>query len=360
MVGGNPRKDAYGFRYWNEPGAMRAYLSTGTKGEFEGFLAALWAASFCIVGPEYISMVAGEAKRPRTYIKNAYKTVYVRYGIFFILGALCIGIVCAYNDPQLEAVNSGGGGSGTAAASPYVIAMRNLGISVLPDLTNALLVTSIFSAGNTYTYAASRSLYSLAVQGQAPRVLRKCTKKGVPIYCFCVVMCFPFLSFLAVSSASNDVLTWLAGLLAAGGIINFIIMMITYIAFYKACQAQGIDRKSLPYCGWMQPYQTYFALVFEICVVFCAGYTVFLPGNFTYEGFFTSYTMIGVTPTLYVLWKLIKKTKIIPSKQVDLSWDAPLIDAYEASFISPPTGFWTEMLQLIGLRRNVRDDERVA
>lgn len=359
MVGGNPKKDAYGFRYWNKPGAMREYLSTGTKGEFEGFLAALWAASFCIVGPEYISMVAGEAKRPRTYIKNAYKTVYWRYGIFFILGALCVGIVCPYNDPQLEAINNGTGeGGGTAAASPYVIAMRNLGISALPDLTNALLVTSIFSAGNTYTYAASRSLYSLAVQGQAPRFLRKCTKNGVPIWCFAIVMCFPFLSFLAVSSASNNVLTWLVGLLTAGGLINFIIMMLTYIAFYKACQAQGIDRKSLPYTGWMQPYQTYFALAFEICVVFCAGYTVFLPGNFTYVGFFTSYTMVGVTPTLYVIWKLLKRTKIVSPKDVDLAWDAPLIDAYEASFINPPTGFWTEMLQLVGFRRGVRDDAR--
>ncbi|KAF1974930.1 general amino acid permease-like protein AGP2 [Bimuria novae-zelandiae CBS 107.79] len=358
MVGGNPRNDAYGFRYWNKPGSMRAYLAPGTKGEFEGFLAALWAASFCIVGPEYISMVAGEAKRPRTYIKNAYKTVYWRYGIFFILGALCTGIVVPWNDTELDAVNNGGKGAGTAAASPYVIAMTNLTISVLPDITNALLVTSIFSAGNTYTYAASRSLYSLAVQGHAPRFLRKCTRNGVPIWCFAITMCFPFLSFMAVSSASNEVLTWLVGLLTAAGVIDFIIMMLTYIAFYKATQAQGIDRKTLPYYGWFQPYQTYFALAFEICVMFVSGYRVFLPGNFTYDVFFTTYTMVGVTPCLYVFWKLVKRTKIIPSKQVDLSWDAPLIDAYEASFISPPTGFWTEMIQLLGFRRGVRDDVR--
>lgn len=30
--------------------------------------------------------------------------------------------------------------------------MQNMGISVLPHITNALLVTSIFSAGNTYVY----------------------------------------------------------------------------------------------------------------------------------------------------------------------------------------------------------------
>lgn len=69
-------------------------------------------------------MVAAEAKRPRVYIKNAFKTVYWRFAIFFIGGALAAGIVIAYNDPALVAIVSGeADGSGTAAASPYVIAM---------------------------------------------------------------------------------------------------------------------------------------------------------------------------------------------------------------------------------------------
>lgn len=93
MVGGNPQHDAYGFRYWKNPGGFAEYITTGTLGQFEGFLGSLWAASFCIVGPEYISMVAAEAKRPRIYIKQAFKTIYWRFGIFFIGGALCAGIV---------------------------------------------------------------------------------------------------------------------------------------------------------------------------------------------------------------------------------------------------------------------------
>lgn len=129
------------------------------------------------------------------YIKNAFKTVYWRFGIFFIGGALAVGVLIAYNDPTLVAVLAGDiSGSGTAAASPYVIAMTNLGIPFLPHLTNALLVTSIFSAGNTYTYCATRSLYSLALEGRAPRFLRKCTSNGVPIYCFAITMIF--VSFL--------------------------------------------------------------------------------------------------------------------------------------------------------------------
>ena len=360
MVGGNPKKDAYGFRYWRKPGPMAEYLATGDKGRFEGFLGALWAASFCIVGPEYISMVSGEAKRPRVYIKNAFKTVYWRFGVFFIVGALCTGIVIPSNDPTLIQILSSGHGGGTAAASPYVIAMKNLSIPVLPHITNALLVTSIFSAGNTYTYCATRSLYSLAVEGRAPKIFRKCTKNGVPIYCFAITMIFPFLSFLQASDNSAKVLTWLVALVTAGGLINFITMMITYIAFHKACKAQGLDRRTLPYRGYFQPYQTYVALVFLVCVVFCYGYAVFLPGHWLIDDFMSSYAMLMVAPVLFVFWKVFKGTRIIPSREVDLVWDAPLIDAYEASFITPPIGFWTEIVQLVGFKRNVPVDKRAV
>lgn len=31
-------------------------------------------------------------------------------------------------------------------------------------------------------------------------------------------------------------------------------MTITYIFFYRACKAQGVDRKAFSYTGWFQPY----------------------------------------------------------------------------------------------------------
>lgn len=323
-------------------------------------------------------MVAAEAKRPRTYIKSAFKTMYLRFGkgkqetgtsgkvlqrsntetgIFFIGGALCVGIVIAYNDPSLVAILGGtASGSGTAAASPYVIAMSNLGVEGLPHLVNALMITSIFSAGNTYTYCATRNLYGLSLEGRAPKFLRKCTKSGVPIYCFVIVMCFPFLSFLSLSSGSNVVLSWLVNLITAGGIIDYIVMCITYLAFFYACKAQGFDRKQLPYTGWFQPYCGWIGLGWMFFVVMTYGYSSFKP--WSVENFFIYYTMVIVAIVLYVFWKVLHKTRIIPSLEVDLVWQAPVIDLYEQSFTEAPVGFWTEMVQLVGLRRGKGGDRR--
>lgn len=359
MVGGNPQGDAYGFRYWSNPGAFNAVHHMGALGHFEGFLTALWNAAFTVVGPEYISMVAAEAMRPRTYIKTAFKTVYWRFGIFFIVGALCAGIVIPYNDPELVGVINGGNGGGTAAASPYVIAMGNLGIDVLPDIVNALLITSIFSAGNTYTYAATRTLYGLSLEGRAPRVLQYTTKKGVPFFCFLCTIAFAFLSFLSLSKNADQVLQILVALITAGGLIDYVIISWTFIAFYNACKAQGVDRRTFPYYGRFQPYCGYIGLVGELFVVFFFGYESFYTGDTPIvQRFFQNYALLILAPILFIFWKVVWRTKFVKKEELDLVWERPIVDQYEASFLTPPTGFWTEMGQLIGIKRKHKDGDK--
>lgn len=355
MVGGNPKHDAYGFRYWSDPGSFAEYITTGPLGRFEGFLGALWNGVFTVCGPEYMSIVSGETKLPRRYLKTAFITTFYRFVFFFIGSALCVGIVVAYNDTTLVAVTSGSSeGSGTAAASPYVIAMGNLGIGILPHVTSALLVTSIFSAGNAYVYAASRSLYSLSLEGKAPSFLRYCTKSGIPIYCIFASLLFSLLSFLSVSSTTGKVLDWLINILSSAQIINYIIMCITYLSFYRALKAQNFSRSKLPYRGWLQPYGTWIALAFYVTVVFVRGYAVFLPGEWNLGDFFTSYTMVGVAPVLFFGWKLYQGTKIVDPIESDIIWEAPRVDAYEESYTEPALGFWTEIAQLFGFRREKR------
>jgi amino acid transporter len=268
MVGANPRRDPYGFRYWKNPGSFAEWHSENHLGRFEGFLNTLWVASFMVVGPEYLSMASAEAKLPRTYMKAAFKTAYWRFGLFFIGGALCTGIVVPFNDPTLQKTVSGGGdGAGTAAASPYVIAMKNMGIDILPDIVNALIFTSILSAGNTYAFCAIRSLHGMALEGRAPRFLARTTKNGVPVYCYLVTMLFPLLAYLQLGNGTITVLQWFINLVTAGCVINYVVICITYIAFYRACQAQSVDRKTFPYVGWFQPYSAWLGLVFTSFVV---------------------------------------------------------------------------------------------
>ncbi|KAJ5501617.1 Amino acid/polyamine transporter I [Penicillium expansum] len=334
MLGGNPLGDRFGFRYWNEPGAFNEYYKTGDTGKFLGVLAAVITASFTIAGPDYVSMAAGETVNPRKVLPKAFNGVFYRLTAFFVLGVLCVGILVPYNDKTMaDAFDNGKPG---AAASPYVISMDRLKIPILPDIVNAVILTASFSAGNSYMYCASRSLYGLALEGKAPKFFTKCTNNGVPIYCVGVVLIIGLLSFLQVSNGASVVLNWFVNLVTASQLINFSVVTFTFIRFKKALAAQGIARETLPYRSWFQPYIAYFACVCTTVMAFVGGYTVFLPGNWSIPTFLFSYTMIGVFPVIYFGWKFFHGTKFLKPEDVDLVTGVPEIEEYTRDFVVIP------------------------
>ena len=215
MLGGNPLKDRFGFRYWKNPGSFKApswYADKGSLGQFVGFLQCLIQASFTIAGPDYVSMAAGETENPREVLPKAFKAVFYRLTTFFMLGSLAVGILVPSNDAGLIAAYATGAPG--AAASPYVASMVRLKVDVLPHIVNALVLTSALSAGNSYVYCASRSLYGMALEGKAPRFMTKCTKNGVPIYTVAFTLAISLLAFLQVSNDAAIVLSWFVSLVS--------------------------------------------------------------------------------------------------------------------------------------------------
>ncbi|EAT85713.2 hypothetical protein HBI56_142600 [Parastagonospora nodorum] len=334
MLGGNPAKDRYGFRYWKDPGSFTELYYGGQLGRFLGFLQCLIQASFTIAGPDYVSMAAGETENPRKVMPRAYNAVFYRLTTFFVLGSLAVGINVPYNDPELIAAFKLG--KPGAAASPYVIAMNRLRIEGLPHVVNAGVLASAFSAGNSYVYCASRSLFGLALEGKAPKILTKCTKQGVPFYCVGVVLLIALLSFLQLGENSAVVLNWFVSLVTASQLINFSVMCFTFLRFYKACQVQGLDRNTLPYRGILQPYAAWYGLITTFIMTFVGGYTVFLKGYWDVPSFLFSYLMVFLFPVLFFGWKILKKTKWIKSHEADLVTDLAEIEEYHRNYVETP------------------------
>ncbi|KAI4687559.1 uncharacterized protein J4E88_003149 [Alternaria novae-zelandiae] len=334
MLGGNPEKDRYGFRYWKNPGSFTELYEPGQLGRFLGFLQCLIQASFTIAGPDYVSMAAGETENPRKVMPRAYNAVFYRLTTFFVLGSLAVGINVPYNDPELIAAFRDG--KPGAAASPYVIAMNRLRIEGLPHVVNAGVLASAFSAGNSYVYCASRSLFGLALEGKAPKFLTKCTKQGVPFYCVFFVLLIALLSFLQLSENSAVVLNWFVSLVTASQLINFSVMCFTFLKFHKACQAQGLDRDTLPYKGMAQPYAAWYGLVCTFIMTFVGGYTVFLNGKWAVADFLFSYLMVFAFPVLFIFWKVLKRTKWVSPSEADLVTDLAEIEEYHRTFVEKP------------------------
>ncbi|KPM38668.1 putative proline-specific permease put4 [Neonectria ditissima] len=314
MCGGNPRRDAYGFRYWGNGNAMHSYYTSGDSGRFLGLWKVILYAAFTIAGPDMIALACGEIQNPRRAIPRVAKLVVYRLLGFYVIGVLAVGIVCSSKDARLlGAIESGAPGS---AASPWVIGIQNLGITGLPDLINFLILLSGWSCGNAYLYSTSRTLYGLARDGQAPRFLLTCTKVGVPIYCVATVSVITCVTFLVSSHSATEVFFWFVDLTTTGLIATYTCMLVVFLGWYRARTAQGLQSTALPYLAPFMPYCAYLAILLGCIALLFIGFDQFSP--FSLQGFITSYFCFPYSITLYLGWKWSKGTSFVTAEAADL------------------------------------------
>jgi amino acid permease len=79
---------------------------------------------------------------------RAVKLTFFRIVIFYILSVLFLGMVVPYNSPQLEFAT---GSTTSAAASPFVVAIKLAKIEVLDHIINACLLIFVISAATSGT-----------------------------------------------------------------------------------------------------------------------------------------------------------------------------------------------------------------
>lgn len=141
-----------------------------------------------------------------------------------------------YNNASL------GTGSGTAQASPFVIAFQLAGIKVLPSVINAVVCTSAFSCGSACVFMATRTLYGLAEEGQAPKIFLKTNRFGTPYMSTAASLIFTPLVYLSLGSNSSVVFGWLVNITSIAGLVEWVVIEATYLRFYYGLKRQGISR----------------------------------------------------------------------------------------------------------------------
>ncbi|KAF7555466.1 hypothetical protein G7Z17_g2120 [Cylindrodendrum hubeiense] len=292
MAGGGPNHEALGFKYWHDPGATKEYLLEGPAGTFTAFLYSVVFSGFSFYfSPELIVFTAGEMQNPRKNLPRASRQFFIRLVFFYVMSTIAIGCTCNSNSDGLTS------GTGDANASPFVIAIRNVGIDYLPSIINAGILTSAWSSGNAYLYMSSRSIYSLARVGSAPKIFTRCNRHGVPIYAVLASSCFTFMAYLNCASEAGVVFNWFINLTNTAGYLSWILCAIIFLRFRKACETQGV---SVPYRSHVQPWATWICLFSFTFLLLANGFTVFYPGQFTASKFLTSYIGIPVFCTLWL------------------------------------------------------------
>lgn len=188
---------------------------TSHGGFFPKGVAAVFAAIvvviFSMVGAEVVTIAAAESRDPAGAIARATRSVVARIVIFFVGSVLLLVIIMPWDSVEL-------------GASPYVAALRHMGLRGADQIMNAVVLTAVLSCLNSGLYTASRMLFVLAGRGEAPARLVRLSGRGVPASAIGCSSLVGFLCVLMAWLAPNTVFLFLLN--SSGAVILFVYLLI--------------------------------------------------------------------------------------------------------------------------------------
>ncbi|GAB1796598.1 MULTISPECIES: amino acid permease [Priestia] len=220
-------------------------------GGWSGFFFALSLVVAAYQGVELIGITAGEAKDPKKTLRNAIQSIIWRILIFYI-GAIFV-IVTVYPWNELDSLGS-----------PFVSTFAKVGVTAAAGIINFVVITAAMSGCNSGIFSAGRMLYTLGVNGQAPKFFTKISRNGVPIYSTLAVMIGLVIGVVLNYIAPPNVFVYVYSASVLPGMIPWFIILISQIRFRKA---KGAEMDSHPFKMPFAPVTNYVTIAFLLMVL---------------------------------------------------------------------------------------------
>lgn len=280
-------------------------------GGIGGFASVFVTASFAYGGTESIAITAGETKNPSQTLPRVVRNVFWRILIFYILSILIIGLNVPYTYNGLSSKDS--------HTSPFTIVFMMAGSKVAGSFINAVVMTSVISAGNHALFAGSRLMYSLGVNGHAPKFFAQVNRNQVPWVAVLLTSSISGLCFGASYIGAGQLWTWLQNIVGVSNQLSWIAIGFASLRFRAGIKAQGLEHL-LPFKNWTYPYGPIFSVVLNSVLVLVQGWSCFSP-KFQAVDFVSFYIEIPIMIVMFIAWKLVKRTKFVKLEEMDLVTD---------------------------------------
>lgn len=289
-----------------DPLGFSNFLAKGGpfNGGFFSILGVFMVAGFSFQGTELLGITAGESEEPEKNIPKAIKTVFWRILLFYILAILVIGMIIPFTDERLL--------SADIAVSPFTLVFERAGLAFAASVMNAVILSSVLSAGNSGMYASTRMLWDLARDGQAPRFLGELDHRGVPVNALILTSLVGTLAFLASLFGDGVVYVWLLNASGMAGFVTWVGIAVAHYRFRRAYLAQGRDLNDLPYRAKHFPFGPLLALILCVIIIVGQGYQAFSADGIDWNSMLVSYIGLVFFLLIWLGYKIKHKTKMIP------------------------------------------------
>ncbi|KAI0200409.1 amino-acid permease inda1 [Astrocystis sublimbata] len=331
-VGGVGNQGYLGAKYWYEPGAF--------QNGFNGFAGVFVVAAFAFGGTELVGLAAAESANPRKAIPLAAKQVFFRILFFYVVNLFILGLIFPSTDPRLALAHGS-----NSRFSPFVLAIQDAGIDVLPSIFNAVITISVISVANSSAFGSTRTMQALASRGMGPKFLAYVDKAGRPIWSICIQLAFGLLGYIVDAPGGGDAFSWL---LALSGLSFFFIWgscCLAHIRFRMAWKSQGRDFREIPYQAPLGVWGSWigFGLVW-ICLI-ATFYNALYPSPNAQPDilvFLQQYLAAFVVLALYLGWKIWSRDwrMWVPLAEIDLVSGARPLEPSEFEDPAAQKGHW--------------------
>ncbi|KJZ78388.1 hypothetical protein HIM_02426 [Hirsutella minnesotensis 3608] len=332
--GGTPDRGYIGGEFWQKPGAF--------NNGFKGLCSVFVTAAFAFTGTELVGLAAAETANPRKSLPTAIKQVFWRISLFYIVALTLVGLLVRYDDPRLQTFD-GGPNSADAKASPFVIAIEEAGIQVLPSVMNAVILVAVLSVGNSAVFGSSRTLAALAKLNQAPKFLGYVDKRGRPLVAIAVAGAFGLLAFLADLQVQYPVLDWLLAISGLSTVFTWGSICMCHIRFRRAWARRGRSLEAIPFVSQVGVVGSWAGLALNACVLaaqFWVGAFPIdwdkLPASQVAQTFFLKFLGVPIVFLFYFVHKLVYRTSFVRIRDMDVDtgrrdFNLPILIAQERS-----------------------------
>ncbi|HWO97176.1 MAG TPA: amino acid permease [Bacillus sp. (in: firmicutes)] len=271
------------------------------------------AAGFSFQGTEIVGVAAGESEDPAKNVPRSVRTIFWRIFLFYILAIVVIGLIIPYTNSSLQ--------GHTIMVSPFTMVFEKVGLAMAASVMNAVILTAVLSAGNSSLYVTSRMLYAMANDGLAPRFFAKLNKRGIPLSALIVTSFVGMLAFFASIFGDGVIYIWLMNSVGITGFIFWLGIAASHYRFRKAYIAQGYSLDDLPYRAKWFPFGPIFAFSLCFIILLAQNYQAFLGDQIDWTSVIAAYLGIPLFLVLWLSYKFIKKTKVIPLKECRIDFE---------------------------------------
>ncbi|KAI1862255.1 uncharacterized protein JN550_010262 [Neoarthrinium moseri] len=329
-IGGTPDGGYIGGQYWQTPGAFH--------NGFKGLCSVFVMAAFAFAGTELVGLAAAETINPRKSLPTAIKQVFWRITLFYIVALTLIGLLVPYNDERLLADDT----RPNTGASPFVIAIENAGIEILPSVMNVVILIAVLSVGNSSVFGSSRTLAALADQGQAPRILSYIDRRGRPLVAILVSLSVGLLAYLADTASQSTVFDWLLAIAGLSSIFTWASICLAHIRFRKAWAAKGHSLRELAFKAQCGVWGSWVGFVLNVLVLIAQFWVGAWPVDYDTmssrdlaENFFLQYMAAPIVILFYLAHRLYFRTSLVHIEDMDIDtgrrdFNLPILVAQES------------------------------